>query len=515
MVGAAERALGSRRRTIVEELRLLADRPRPPYATTSAFRFAYDSSAPRHLADSSAVAQELGVLIRAVSEQPLVVPPTIGSKGQNYTATGDDQGNQLTALNLTATADEATAGSVAEVGAVALRTGARRTEMFLGVPAGVAAREKADQACHALDHRWFIEAEDLFLNATTLLPTEPFLWFGAGLAASHGDLGRAAGYLEKSARYLLPVDPGGATYVALFAAALREQGDDMRGARRVLQQHLEAMNGLCPSLSLHLARLGPDRHRCIAEALIVDPMLEADVLALGFSLGDAIKQRRQRTERELSLLDFSIAELRRVDGGPSWPDDTESEDPFGDRLDLSLTRLEVSLWRKIGTCQSAIGIAERAVQDRERARRVKEDEVATTARKAEADLVHLTAVPFFMSAVAIAVAIVASFVVGRYMGGRYPAIAVPISVVSWLFQLVLVGLAIYQFVEAWWPHRSYQRARQAKIMLPRLEWEAAQLRQSEFDVRRRFNRASQDAELRIRRVVDRRNFLIPDRPTFT
>ena len=75
MVGTAERTITAHHRAIARELRALARWPRPPYASSSAFRFVYDRSAPRDIADVSAVSQHLGVLIRAVTEQG-AHPPT-------------------------------------------------------------------------------------------------------------------------------------------------------------------------------------------------------------------------------------------------------------------------------------------------------------------------------------------------------------------------------------------------------------------------------------------------------
>ncbi|MCP4226407.1 MAG: hypothetical protein GY773_23975 [Actinomycetia bacterium] len=517
--------MSTRHRAIVDDLRLTVGWSTPPYPTSSGFRFVFDPSVSRHLVDSSAIAQQVGVFVRAAGEQPLAVPPLIevsdpdgleveeGLGVEGGTLSGGPGGSWNTSSDDGEASSQPRPGTV-EKKSLVLQAEEEAARALLTVPASVAAREKAKLACRAFDNEWFAEAEELFMAGTTLTPTDSFLWFGAGLAASRVDAARAAEHLEKASRYLLPVDPAGSTYVALLAAAHWEAIDDMRSARALLKRQASELNTPCPSLSLHLARLGPDRQSRVGEALIVDPLLEPDITALGFECPEAFIERRQRTERELSLLEFSISELRKVDGGPSWPDESISDDGADDRDDLPLTKLEAELWRKVRICEAEIGTARKVVQERERTRLAKEDEVAHLAEVARHDLSHYVAVPFFVTAVAIAVAIVAAFIAGRLLASQLSPLSLPIMIVTWAVELALVALAGRQFVQAWWPHRSYRRARAAKAALPKLEWEAAQLRQSEFEVNRHFNRASQDAELRIRRVIDRRWFLIPNRPEF-
>ena len=173
-----------------------------------------------------------------------------------------------------------------------------------------------------------------------------------------------------------------------------------------------------------------------------------------------------------------------------------------------------SLWHEVARCQEELGRAREVVTERTAARKAKERQIAANYEVARTDLNHLTTVPFFVTAVAIAVSMLATYVGGRLVASRVAGWSGPIMVVVWLAELFLLGLAVHQFIRAWWPHRSFPRARRALSVLPEMEWEASQLRQAEFDGHRRFNRVSQDAELRIRRAIDRRSFLIPRRPTF-
>ena len=181
MAGAAERALSARHRAIADELRAIAEWPVPPYGSTSGFRFAYDRSASRDLADTSAVAQQLDVATRAIMEQPLALASTIGSTTEPEPAPADPDAF----FPFEDPVDDRHLGL----------TSVRTTEALLTVPSSVAAREKADQACRALNRGWHAEAEELFREAAELVPTEPFVWFGAGLAAGELDPARAADHL--------------------------------------------------------------------------------------------------------------------------------------------------------------------------------------------------------------------------------------------------------------------------------------------------------------------------------
>jgi hypothetical protein len=532
---------------IVDDLRQATDWSTAPYPTSSGFRFVFDSSVADDVIDASAVAQDLGVLIRAVSEHVLVVPPLVQASDPDRAETGDGVGDVdgvgdadgvgdvdgVAATDGVGDADDEDPGRAGESAPApadgsghggesaaveqeqaVLREQSSISRALLTVPAGVAAREKTRLACRAFRNEWFVEAEELFLSGTSLTPTDSFLWFGAGLAASRIDAARAAEHLEKASRYLLPVDPAGSTYVAILAAAFWEAIDDLGRARSMLQHQADALTTPCPTLSLHLARLGPDRERRVAEALAVDPLVEADLVALRFECPGAIGERCQRTREELSRLEYSLSELRKVDGRPIRPDQDPPTDEAVEGDVLPLTDLEAALWRKVRLCEAEIETARAVVQDRERVRRAKEDEVAALAEVAKADLSYETTVPFFIVALAIAVAIVAAFIAGRLLASQVPALSLVIMIVTWTVEVGLAALAARKFVQAWWPHRGYGRARHAKTALPKLEWEAAQLRQGEFEVNHRFSRASQDAELRIRRVIDRRRFLIPARPEF-
>jgi hypothetical protein len=570
LVGAAERALNGRHREIIERLRRAVETV-PPYQSSSGFRFAYDPTAPRDIADASAVAQHLGVFIRAAVEQPLIVPP-VDDLAAGGTAVEDDGGVGVEPSVRGADPDLGDTGS----GVVAEVPGsAESTTVVLTAPDRSVARDKAEQGCRALDNGWWAEAEELFVSGAASTPTDALLWFGAGLAASHLDADRAAEHLERASRYLLPTDPAGATYAILLAAAHREAIDDRGGARLLLLGHAEALTSPCPTLSLHLARLGPeaDRAERVTEALASDPLLEADLAALGFDRGGLVEARLVRSREEAALVEGVVAALRRVDGGPGWTDEPPSEDGHalggdgaapegaapsttsaveppsdgspdgtgtdpsadagpatGPRLrlvgdpsappeshpegELALTACEIGLWRQVEVCEEELVRAREAVEVRERARQDTDREIARLHEVARTDLNHLVAVPFFISAVAIAVAIVALFVAGRLMASRLEGLSAVITGFTWLGIMGLVALAGYQLFRAWWPHRTYPEARRALVVLPQREWEASRLRQSEFNIHRRFNRASQEAELRMRRITHRRSFLVPRRPTF-
>ncbi|MDH3680585.1 MAG: hypothetical protein OEV40_11610 [Acidimicrobiia bacterium] len=600
MVGTAERAITQRHRAIVAELRAMAEWPRPPYPSSSGFRSVYDRLASRDIADTSALAQQLGVLIRSMTEQELrspvgpepgtvqpeerrsvpdplesllapspraerapagesQPPPPTGPRLQPGSAPGpttlrledrevtlprlfgrrrrsrrlaDPQARLPAPVSTTEEAPEATpTGSGASIaGAVRSTEGSGAvavvppsSEALLSVPATVAARERAELGCRALAKSWYREAEKFFLAGVELTPTDPFVWFGAGLAASGLDATRAAQHLVQSSRYLTIDDPAAAAYVAILSAALLESAGDGPGARQVLRSRLDELNVVCPAISLHLARLGADRSYRLAEAISSDPMLDADLLALGLEAsGDVIKQRRQRTEQELGQVDYSIAELRQINSqragadpdGDGAANGAPSNGGAGSTERLSLARIEVQLWRRIRACETEIDIARRVVEQRERVRREKEAELAQKVAIAEEDLVSGTTIPYFGLSLLIAVGIVVSYVVGRTFAATYPVLAIPIAVLTWLVVLGLVTWAVMGFVQAWWPHRRFAAARSVKRMLPTLEWEASKLREEEFMIRRRFRAASQAAELRISRIVDRRSVLVPRRPVF-
>lgn len=520
MVGAAERALSLHFREIVDDLVQVVDGAQPMYATSSGFRYSFDPSASRDVADTSAAAKQVGVQLRSVAEQPFDPPPgsapgTVQRRPPTEAERPADMG--------TSSSDPWPSASVAASISAATRSPSPAqdpppagpgTQTLLTVPATVAGRERAGQGCEALANGWYVEAEQLFLDGAEYTPIDPFVWFGAGLAAAEVDPGRAGDHLVLAGRYLLADDPAGAAYAFVLAAGLKETAGDARAARQLLQAGQLDLPIACPSISLHLARLGPERNGRIGEALAVDPMLEVDVAALGFDVeGELVKQRLERTERELSLLDFSIAELRRVDGGSSWPDNSALVEASDDQA-LSLIQIEIALWRKVEDCQQEIEIAQRLVAEKGDLRRDREADLARMIEIAEADLVNRTTVPFFVVSMIAAASVVLTFVAGRSLATSIPSLRLLFVLAAWLVQIVLVGWAVRRFYTAFWPHRRFRRARQAKIFLPQLEWEVSQLRETEFEYHRRFVRASQDAELKIRRIIDRREFLIPKRPTF-
>jgi hypothetical protein len=363
-----------------------------------------------------------------------------------------------------------------------------------------------------LERGWFEEAAELFLEATALLPTDPFPWFGAGLAASRFDQVAAADHLARSSRYLGPDDPAGAAYTTIVAAALLEESGDVRAARHLLQRRVEELNIACPAISIHLARLGPITSGHVDDALLVDPLLDADVTVLGLDPeGESVRRRRQRTGHELSRMAYSIGELRKVGGNGQR---VEPDEPgFDDGAELPLARSEIQLWRKITSCRREIERAWFSVEEREAARRQAERELVSTRELAATDLDLRVAVPFFASCVVSAAAVVAVTVASRLLAASsaWSGLA---TAAAWSTIAGLVFLIGLRFVEVIWPRRNFGAAREAAGAVPGLEWEVTKLRNEEFEARRRFERARQDAELRIRRIIDHRTFVVPHRPNF-
>lgn len=578
MAGAVQRALAERHQDLVEELRELADWSQAPFGSSSGFAFAFDPDADPHAIDASAVAQELGVFLRAAIERPVRPRPTVTVPNGTGAPLDRPGATDNTSVSPSAPPLEAdpepqdpASGAPAHesdpVGSTVVRSrrrirprrtppphpedrpgppptpfppGARPPrEPTPATPATPARAEQAatgdapeasldpdvqepdrdpdaqpiddeEQACEALDHGWWPEAEALFLACAEAAPTEPFPWFGAGLAASHLDADRAADHFEKAARYLIPHDQPGAVYTTLLAAAHREAIDDRPGAIRLLRQQAEELSTACPTLALHLARIDTDPERWVDEALSRDPLLEPDLLALGLATPERIDERRRLVEDAVRRLESSIDELRQVDGGPAWTDDR----PITALSPLSLVEQEMALWRTVRACEAELARAQELVAGQERARQAKQDEVDRQDEIAGTDLTHLTALPFFITALAIAVAMGTVLVIGVLLSARAQGSGAVLAL-TWLFEAILVGLGVQQFLRAWLPHRHYPLARQAVDHLKQLEWEVSELRQSEFEVRRRFRRASQNTEIRLDRIRDRRSFLVPTRPTFT
>ncbi|MFV0526694.1 MAG: hypothetical protein ACK5RL_19595 [Acidimicrobiales bacterium] len=279
MTGPAEEAIRRRFGPVIDQLGEVLGDGGLPTASSSAFRFVVDDRARRDQADVSAVAASIGVVMRAVTDQPVdeaLLPVVVGD------ATG-------------------------------------------GFPAATAARELAVRAGQALRRGWDREATRLYVEAAERLHTDPILWFGAGLAASHREPATAVDYFLDASRFLEPDDPGAAAYAAILAAVVAEDSGDVRRARRLLRERSAALPRPCPALTLHLARLGPPRLPELGAALFADPMVEADLAALGLDRDGTVgDQRRRRTEREIGQLNQAIEELYRLAGtgdadGPVGP----------------------------------------------------------------------------------------------------------------------------------------------------------------------------------------------------
>ena len=530
MPGAAERTISVQYRGVVDELKSLAGGTRPSYAGSSAFRFAIDRSAGRAVADVSAVALEAGVLLRAVQEETLRPPdpwiappaplpdgfpptganPVVGGPAPGAGGPGGDPGGAAAAGPMPSGPETGGGRPPPDRADAPDGVVGARNALLTGIDSA-AAKEKAVLGCRALERGWFEEATEIFLEGASLLPTDPFAWFGAGLAASRFDQAKAADHLARASRYLGPDDPAGAAYVAIVAAALLEEAGDVRAARQLLQRRVEELNITCPTISLHLARLGPVTSAHVSDALLVDPLLDVDVTVLGLDPeGESLRQRRQRTEHELSRLAYSIGELRKVGGGGQPPD----PEPPPDDGRFLLAGAEIQLWRKISACQREIERARFAVEEREAARREKERELTAARDTAAGDLDIEVALPFFASCVVSSGAVVAAMVTSRLVAGAAPSLAFLATAVAWVTIVGLVVLMVLRFVEEIWPRRNFSAARDAKGTLAGLEWDVSQLRNEEFEARRRFERARQDTELRIRRIIDHRRFVVPRRPAF-
>ncbi|MEL7207389.1 MAG: hypothetical protein AAGK32_04005, partial [Actinomycetota bacterium] len=309
---------------------------------------------------------------------------------------------------------------------------------------------------------------------------------------------------------------GAAAYVHIVAAALREQERDRPAAQALLASALDQLGEPCAAISLHLARLADDPAPHLRRALETDPLLEADLLALGLEgTSTALVERRRQSADELGWLEYSMAELRRVDGGPRFPEPAETPEPEPGTGALPLARLEVQLWSKLRRCEEQIRQARHIVSIRQEARQDKEHEISAATELAKGDLDYQTAVPVLIAAVMVAAGLLASFVVAGPASTWAP---VPLWLVgAWLFvgRIGMVVFFVWLVVFLTWPRRHFRRARRAREeLLPRLEWQASQLRRSEFEARRRFSNANQAAELGIRRIVDRRRQLLPRRPSF-
>ncbi len=474
--GAVIAALSARYGELVAEMRFLAG-PNPPlYPSASAFRFAWDPEQGTETAAASALAQEMDLTIAAMTE-------------------GIDL--QLDLLVV----DEPAAGS--------------SLAALLATPAAMAAREKAEQGCRALARGWFEEAEHLFGAGARLDPTDPGLRIGAGLAAWRQGSVRAADHFNLASRYLAPTDQAGSAYVAILAAAVQERLGDADTARRGLAEAAGRLDGPCPAITLHQARLEPDRRSWGEAALNVDPMLEADLLALGLQPDREVStEHRFRIEWEINQLERAIAEVRRLDGGSGWPDAAPSRS-FGRDVDhLLVAQGELALAAKVASCRAAVDSARSILEQRAAERQVREAAWQHEADEARADLRHRTVAPVFVACTVLAVT---GLVVA--LGGRLAMRAVPSAdtTIATVARIVLLGLlagAGWLFATTWWPHRHYRSARRARQELPRLRFEASVLREEEFELRRRIRRAAHDVDTRLARITERRTSVVPLPPAF-
>ncbi|MEZ5407408.1 MAG: hypothetical protein R2761_05235 [Acidimicrobiales bacterium] len=472
--GAVVAALAAHFGDLAGELRLLTG-PNPPlYPSASAFSFAWEPAHSGETAVASALAQELDLTIGAMTEG---VDLQFGP------------------------------GPVADPAA-----GATLAEL-LAAPATMAAHEKAEQGCQALARGWFEEAEQLFVAGARLDPTDPGLRFGAGLAAWRQRSVRAALHFNLASRYLAPTDQAGSAYVAILAAAVQERLGDAAVAHQWLVEAAGRLDHPCPAITLHLARLDPDRRSWGEAALTVDPMVEADLLALGLQPDREVStEHRFRIEWEINQLERAVAEVRRLDRGAVWPDAAPSRS-FGRDVDhLLVAQGEVALAAKVASCRAAVDVARSILEERAAQRRAREAVWQQEADEARFELRHRTVAPVFAACLVLAVA---GLVVA--LGGRLAMRAVPTadSLIAVLAHLVLVGLlavAGWLFATTWWPHRRYRSARRAGQELPHLRFEAAVLREEEFDLRRRIRRAAHDVETRLARIAERRAAVVPRRP---
>lgn len=492
MPGPAEQVIRAEHQDVVDSVRAVVATPTAMYRSASAFRFVFEPTVRCSSIDSSAVAASLGVLVDAAIDLPLsdllIGCPTTATDEEIGQGPGSSYADPW-AAGAVVTAERQVAAAVAS-----------------------AVGDDVAEGCRAFENGWYEEAEDAFLRGANRRCTDPLPWFGAGVAAAKLDPVRAATHLVRAGRYLLPVDPPGSAYVTIVAAALHEQAGEKPTAVRLLLDGVKAIDAPCPGLLLHLARLDDDPESRLADALACDALLDADIQALGIDGGDAAKEKRRGLEREFRELDASIEALRRLDGGPAWSDDSTLEDPLASGEGLSLARLEVLLWGRVDACRDAVAAGGRLVDDLEAARRAKEADVVAAKHQADTDLVHHTATRFFFSSLLIAFSIIGLLVVGElFRSVVHPG---AVSIVIGIGQLALLAQAVNLFLRMHRPRRSLRRARQAKSDLPRLQAQAAVLRNNEFETAKRFRRINHDAQAVLGEITGRRSFVVPARPTF-
>lgn len=506
-VGAAETTLAAKHRPVVDELRRMAGGIRPPYPSSSGFAFAFDEASTRDAADVSAVADRAGAGLDGVLDQPFdtptgpepgpVQPVEIGVELEVEEIGGVEDG-------------ELDAEGIAEVEETELPS----TAALLSEPAGSAGRELAERACRALKKEWYREAERLFIEATKAAQTDPFPWFGAGLAARTRNKEQAAGYLLRAARLLGEEDPSGSAYAAIMAAELLESDGDAPRALRALDEFANQMAGRCPAISLHLARLEADSVERVRETIDADPMMEADVAALGIDLGHAaVLTRHASTKGEIERLGQAVMQLREVGGIP--PNPVESPDRIDEpREGLPLAWIEMGLWQRVELCHLEIDEARERLEEREVARQDAEVEVAKAMEIARHDLLPRSTIPVFVLTMMVAIAAYLTYRIGRQLVADLPVLAIPISLLMWFVIVFLATVAVYWFVITLRPFRNYRAARAAKRILPKLRFLVAERRQDEILVAQTYDRASQHAEQVIDDTLGRRYVIVPRRPRF-
>ncbi|MGI9613498.1 MAG: tetratricopeptide repeat protein [Acidimicrobiales bacterium] len=536
-IGAAETTIVSKQRPIVDELRRMSSALRPPYTSSSAFAFAFDDLSERDPADVSAVANHVGAHLNGVFEQPFVSPdgpepgpvqPTRPTEDELQGEETGAEGAQWAAAGAETVADpgDGTGSGPARTGEPTSSNGGQSAgppppdpnlpsiEKLLAQPAGVSSRELAERASQALKKQWYRDAERLFVAATKANPTDPFAWFGAGLAAKDRSPRQAAAYLMRAAKYLQPDDPGGSAYAAIMASELLVSANQSDTARRVLGSFADGLPDKCPAILLHLARLEPDSAARVRDAINSDPMMEADVLALGIDFGHvAIDDRRQVTRSEMERIGQSILDLRRVGGIPPDPLSTPDRLPTTDDR-LPLAWAEMNLWRRIELCDREMDDARRRLESRSVAREEAEDIESKKASVAAGDLQSSATLPFFLFSMATVAAVLITYALGRWLSAGSPRFAAPISLTMWFVILCLLVLAFSVASAVWRPFREIALARDAKAELPIHEYLVAQRRFDEINVRRSYRQASQRAELVLQRTVGRRSVIVPRRPIF-
>ena len=490
MRGAAERAIHTRRRSVVESVGQLGLQSTPFYESSSAFTFVYDSSVSRDVADVSAVSQELSSLLSAAGEQSIEAPSV-----DLFVSDRDKNMARSNGANLSAQR------SVNDLAAM------------LTIPSTLAGNEKAELACRAMGRGWTFEASRLFLQGAELVPTEPFFWFGAGLCGYSEDPNAASDHFLAAAKFLRPTDPPGAAYCLILAAATKERGGGSGQARQLLEQNHAELGSDCPAIGLHLARLGSTTEPHVAIALRSDPLLQTDVLALGLRVDPReIEDRRSRTEAEINILDRWLPDLIKVDSGSGRARSVELAVPADEPLALAI--LESRLWAKINQSNEAMSLASDRLDERTLTRQIDEQQLIDVKDRANLDLDHETAITFFLVNFVLAIGIFSAVVAGTLFARLVPSVSWLLMSVAWLVVVLLLGIAVRRFWLLMWPRRHYTKARKAIEDLPFLAEGVAHRRDEELQASQRFDKAKREIELQTQRMLLSRSFVVPRRPQF-